>query len=159
MDNQIEHLCGLLKWRMDLVDVEPQRSLELAVGELHQKIFTNYKRWVSHVNVQQYVIEECEEEPGSFSMGIGRGARMVPLSALNGNAWDFIGMWGFESGAEERAWVCNAQLHQLMLWYLIWGEAANLRHMPELLCFITYCASNALTLSSKSPWEVRSFAV
>ena len=23
-----------------------------------------------------------------------------------------------------------------MLWYLIWGEAGNLRFMPELLCFL-----------------------
>ncbi|KAL1498898.1 hypothetical protein AB1Y20_013420 [Prymnesium parvum] len=33
---------------------------------------------------------------------------------------------------------------QLMLFYLIWGEAANLRHMPELLCFILYCTNSAL---------------
>ena len=24
----------------------------------------------------------------------------------------------------------------LALWLLIWGEAANLRHMPECLCFL-----------------------
>ena len=62
-------------------------------------------------------------------------------------------MWGFASGEEERKWVANAQMHQLMLWYLIWGEAANLRHMPECLCLILYCMSNALELSGKT-WEV-----
>ena len=39
-----------------------------------------------------------------------------------------------------------AKLHQLVLWYLIWGEASNLRHLPECLCLILYCASNALAL-------------
>ena len=38
----------------------------------------------------------------------------------------------------------EAQLYQLMLYYLLWGEAANLRHTPECLCFLFYCASNAL---------------
>ena len=34
-----------------------------------------------------------------------------------------------------------------MLFLLIWGEAANLRHAPECLCYIFYCASNALLLT------------
>ena len=37
-------------------------------------------------------------------------------------------------------------LHQLMLWYLIWGEAANLRHTPECLCLVFYCMCDALHL-------------
>ena len=31
-----------------------------------------------------------------------------------------------------------------MLFQLIWGEAANLRHTPECLCFIFYCARQRL---------------
>ena len=59
----------------------------------------------------------------------GGEGRTLALAALSGDAWDFRGMWGFASGEDERKWVANAQMHQLMLWYLIWGEAANLRHM------------------------------
>ena len=44
----------------------------------------------------------------------------------------------------------SAQLQQLVLWYLIWGEAANLRHLPECLCLILYCASNALAFEASS---------
>ena len=33
-----------------------------------------------------------------------------------------------------------------MLFLLLWGEAANLRHAPECLCYIFYCMSNALLL-------------
>ncbi|KAL3893063.1 MAG: hypothetical protein SGPRY_014510, partial [Prymnesium sp.] len=169
MDNQIDHLAQLLKWRMDFEEVgDPQRLLESAVGELHHKMFANYKRWTEHVNLQRFVADQEGDglEEGSVALssfgsanpscdsGDRGGFSSLPLSALSGDAWDFIGMWGFKSGDEERKWVCNAQLHQLMLWYLIWGEAANLRHMPELLCFLTYCASNALMLSSRSSWEV-----
>ena len=38
-------------------------------------------------------------------------------------------------------------LTRCMLFLLIWGEAANLRHAPECLCYIFYCASNALLLT------------
>ena len=47
---------------------------------------------------------------------------------------------------EEQEWVCTSQLHQLLLYLLIYGEAANLRFLPEALSFIFFCASNALTL-------------
>lgn len=148
MDNQVDHLSSLLKWRMDRCGTnDAQDALEQAVGELHHKMLANYRRWVRHVNVQRALPTDIDDTTPAVSL---------PLSALSGDAWELIGMWGFSSGADERKWVCNAQLHQLMLWYLIWGEAANLRHMPELLCFILYCASNALKIScSGTPWEVR----
>ncbi|KAL3906761.1 MAG: hypothetical protein SGPRY_010429, partial [Prymnesium sp.] len=38
----------------------------------------------------------------------------------------------------------ECKLHRLVLWYLVWGEAANLRLMPELLCFVFYAIDNAL---------------
>ena len=44
----------------------------------------------------------------------------------------------------------SAQLHQLVLWYLIWGEAANLRLLPECLCLVLYCASNALNFEASN---------
>lgn len=148
MDNQIEHLCCLLKWRMDRSTLdEPDSALQYAVGKLHHKVLTNYRQWVRKVNLQRPVPNAGEE---------GATATVLPLSTLSCDAWELTGLWGLSSGEDERRWVCNAQLHQLMLWYLIWGEAANLRHMPELLCFILYCLSNALVLPcTGSPWEVR----
>ena len=38
----------------------------------------------------------------------------------------------------------SARIHRLLLWLLIWGEAANCRHAPECLCFLFYCATHAL---------------
>ena len=34
----------------------------------------------------------------------------------------------------------------MLLYLLIYGEAANCRFLPEYLCFVFFCASNALTL-------------
>lgn len=38
-----------------------------------------------------------------------------------------------------------------MLYLLIHGEASNVRHLPEMICFLFFCASSALTLE---PTEV-----
>ena len=73
---------------------------------------------------------------------------------LSGDVWEFRGVWAFESAAAELHWVTNAELHQLVLWYLIWGEAANLRLLPECLCLVLYCASNALQLPATVGWPV-----
>ena len=179
----MEHLTLLLKWRMDRVNTpNALEALEVAVGELHAKMFANYTRWVHHVNLQRPAVaaddssmdgasrrgnpgakgasmsakaasKSCRRSMASFGGG-GANERTLSLATLTGDAWDFCGMWGFESGDEERKWVANAQMHQLMLWYLIWGEAANLRHMPECLCLVLYTMSNALQLSGNSAWEV-----
>ena len=171
LDNQIEHLTMLLKWRMDRCNTpNAMQALEQAVGELHAKMFANYTRWVRHVNLQRFVQKQFEgqasgrwsqyEQPrkggrrSSVAAFGGDEHQMMSLSALSGDAWDFCGLWGFASGDDERKWVANAQMHQLMLWYLIWGEAGNLRHMPECLCLILYTMTNSLQLSGGSPWDV-----
>ena len=80
--------------------------------------------------------------------------RSLPVSALSGDVWEFRGVWAFESSEAELHWVTNAELHQLVLWYLVWGEAANLRLAPECLCLVLYCASNALQLTATAGWPV-----
>ena len=40
----------------------------------------------------------------------------------------------------DAAYLCNLRLYELMLFFLIYGEAANVRHLPEAMCFIFYCA-------------------
>ena len=173
LDNQVDHLTMLLKWRMDRMGTpNTMQALEQAVGELHAKMLGNYSRWVKHVNLQRFTGAGQEATSGAkkdarksavggrprrrtsvASFG-GDDGQTLAISALSGDAWDFCGLWGFSSGAEERKWVANAQMHQLMLWYLIWGEAANVRHMPECLCLILYCMSSSLQLSGGSAWEV-----
>ncbi|KAL3932851.1 MAG: hypothetical protein SGPRY_000533 [Prymnesium sp.] len=150
LDNQIEHLVCLLKWRMDrTTEEDPREALWRATDDLHQKTLENYRRWVKYVNLQ-----EGNVRGGSVDDSDVGSENWISLSALSGNAWEFFGMCGFTSDMNESSWVCNAQLHHLLLWYLIWGEASNLRFTPELLCFLFYCMSNALMLSTQSDSEV-----
>ncbi|KAL3931854.1 MAG: hypothetical protein SGPRY_000948 [Prymnesium sp.] len=54
LDNQIEHLVLLLKWRMDRTSEEdPQMALWRATDELHHKTLENYRRWVKYVDLQE----------------------------------------------------------------------------------------------------------
>ena len=92
----------------------------------------------------------CRAAENPRASGGGGEDCALPLSALSGDVWEFRGVWAFESAAAELHWVTNAELHQLVLWYLIWGEAANLRLLPECLCLVLYCASNALNFEASN---------
>ncbi|KAL3931856.1 MAG: hypothetical protein SGPRY_000950 [Prymnesium sp.] len=58
---------------------------------------------------------------------------------------------------KKRDW--QVQIHQLVLWFLIWGEAANIRLMPELLTFIFHCTHSALDFEDEHAPEEDSFNV
>lgn len=133
---------------------DPHEALWRATDDLHQKTLENYRRWEKYVDLQ-----ECNGRDTNLDGGDFESESQISLSALSGSAWEFFGMWGFSSQMNERSWVCNAQLHHLLLWYLIWGEASNLRFTPELLCFLFYCMSNALVLTTRSDSEVRKMNV
>ena len=44
----------------------------------------------------------------------------------------------------------NAKAHHLTIWFLLYGESANLRHMSEVLCYLFRCALCAVTLENRS---------
>ena len=52
---------------------------------------------------------------------------------------------------EGYAWVHNAQLQRLTLQALLHGEAANLRHTPECLCFVFYAMAHSAPPPSLEP--------
>ena len=60
------------------------------------------------------------------------GMRCISLGSYQ------VSLGDFTSVEEGYAWVHNAQLQRLVLFFLLHGEAANLRHLPECLCFIFY---------------------
>lgn len=170
LDNQLDHLVCLLSQRMDRqpgggwgesggaarctvassvrggaiggAAVESEEggsgSFEKALGEasrqLHDQMLGNYMRWTRHLGLR--------------SRTAVRGTKITVGSFAYANASDFGTRGGQRARrfANERA-ACNLRLHRLVLFLLIWGEAANLRHTPECLCFIFYCASNALVLT------------
>ena len=88
----------------------------------HGGLLGNYGRWLRHTRL-----------PSSLSLGSVGGERgSLGSVRIEGAALD----WHDDS--------LSARIHRLLLWLLIWGEAANCRHAPECLCFLFYCATHAL---------------
>ena len=99
--NQYEHLCFLIQNARD-------RYGEQAYAYLHARLFSNYRRWVNHINAQRWCFQ--------------KRIRHHFTDARYGD---------------------RNKLQDLVLWLLIWGEAANCRHMPEYLCFLFFRMSQA----------------
>lgn len=127
MMNQMEHLVIMLRNQRRYQEAAYRRLVpaggvaarladeELSpVDILHQKLFQNYRKWAQHLKVApQFNTLPQPEAAGPRPM-----AGAAPLQA-----------W-YETGAAQQ------KLHDCFLWLLIWGEAANLRHMPECLAWL-----------------------
>ncbi len=124
--NQVEHLVILLGNQRRYQEpaykrLAPPGGVAEALAEaelnpveiLHQKLFQNYKKWAQHLKV-----------PAQFDTHPSAGAatRSMPGAAPL-QAW-------YETAAGKH------KLHDCLLWMLVWGEAANLRHMPECLAWL-----------------------
>ena len=90
-------------------------AFEHAVVDLHAHTFANYAHWRQHLSLP--MADHLGQEHANATKG------RVDVS---------------------RAWRTNVLLHELVLFYLIWGEAANLRHLPECLCCIYHCMRQRL---------------
>ena len=141
MTRQVDHVVALLQNVMDRQGYDSfTRALYQSVATLHLQLFDNYGKWLHHLRLDGSSHEDHLTHKSTTHVRFG--------SLSQSNTWAFIGPWEFDTIEQERAWVCTAQLHQIMLFQLIWGEAANLRFLPECLCFIFFCASNAIALES-----------
>ena len=106
-------------------------ALERAVAELHEAMLGSYMRWVKLVDLRG-VQQVGDQAPVRITVGSFAFAELVDAEAMQSEA--------------SCKGLCNIQLHRLLLYLLCWGEAANLRLLPECLNFIFYCASHALLL-------------
>ena len=119
LTNQIDHVTALISSTLgrcphDDDDGSLQlRSFQWAVADLHSRIFGNYLRWVAHVRLR------AERAGGSH--------RTVSVGTLGCTSWDGTNIDSFDTAEEETTWQCHAQLHQLVLWCLIWGEVRSRR--------------------------------
>ena len=163
--NQVEHLVALLSNRMDACEGEvlhgqrgmrasgtsqlprrrPKEFIEQlydAIGALHAKVFTNYENWVARLGLLP------RKDDGKLAEAEINGDPYLSLGHYD------VALSDFKSLQEGYAWVHNAQLHRLVLFFLMHGEAANLRHLPECLCFIFYgMAHSVLLLDTRTHLE------
>lgn len=128
----------------DSIDHLNQYWSEL-VNELHSHLFQNYSRWVAYTGLVDSL--------GRASVG-DETSTLLSVYMTDANE-----LWSRES-REQTMWVkVNAKLHHLCLWFLIYGESANLRHTSESLCFIFHTALCAVTLEGRRPNEDEEFVL
>ena len=144
----------------ELVEVVAARALLLPVAQRLANLFGFQAR---HGEVASNVANTVE----SLAALLGATLQRLPAASIESHLAIAVGLVHATNTANYTRWMArlglrprtaaaseSAKLQQLVLWYLIWGEAANLRHLPECLCLILYCASNALQLTATVGWPV-----
>lgn len=104
--NQIEHMLVLLANTMQGDPNDPVVR-QRGIHKLHSQLFENYKSWCTRLGTTPCFSGKL---PTVSQAG---GRRIVTSDA-----------------------TFRSEVTDVMLFLLIWGEAANLRHMPESLCFL-----------------------
>lgn len=122
-----------------------------AAESLHGKLFGNYSRWCERMSTEaepvhplflrQYVeldttakfasYPDCTNCHGNYDEACTGGV------AADAN----VGIGGGDAGSCSVPGLCDRALHTLLMedilvFLLVWGEAANLRHCPECLCYL-----------------------
>ncbi|TFJ83846.1 hypothetical protein NSK_004943 [Nannochloropsis salina CCMP1776] len=129
--NQVEHLVLLLLSQKRYEDPAYRELMPAGKGPLsdeavdagpvkilHDKLFKNYKRWCASLKVAPHF----DTIPHSESRGTSASWNGSGLGSTGGK-------WFEREGAK-------VKMHNLLLFLLIWGEAGNLRHMPECIAWL-----------------------
>ncbi|KAJ3366940.1 hypothetical protein GGF32_000001 [Allomyces javanicus] len=127
---QADSVRNQLEYMLTLIDSRVARmSLDLAVASLHADIIggenANYRQWY----VSTFGPSELGPDPGADPMG-------AVTQKVVRSRW---------RKAMKRLTQADRAM-QTALWFCIWGEAANIRFMPECLCFLFKLACDHLTL-------------
>eukprot|EP00931_Biecheleriopsis_adriatica_P013175 TRINITY_DN11451_c1_g1_i1.p1 TRINITY_DN11451_c1_g1~~TRINITY_DN11451_c1_g1_i1.p1 ORF type:complete len:1910 (-),score=325.40 TRINITY_DN11451_c1_g1_i1:23-5515(-) len=151
--NQFEHLLSLWRSHCSLIaDKDPsleelQRGsvavdestlLYDALGSLHAQLLEGFTRW------REALAAELEDMISIEGHGLA-GARWLHVPA---------GDW-LEVEDAQASLVATKQLAEIATYLLVWGEAGNLRFMPEVVYFLTeLCLSAEAPEESCSPYGV-----
>ena len=121
-----------------------------AINHLHGHMFLNFKHWVDYTgmldqaqanaDVQAFEIDNSDSEQ-----------KKSPILALFMAQRKSNEVFFNNVNREEFLKVeTNAKAHHLTIWFLLYGESANLRHMSEVLCYLFHCALCTVTLENRS---------
>ena len=129
-------------------DRETDEMLRDAVDDLHSHVFQNYLHWVDYTGMMdqvnaQKMSKRWNDNPDENS----RHKFMLAAFMFSDNE----ALWNKNNREHSVAVMLNARIHHICLWYLFYGESANLRHTPELMCYIFHSAMCALELEDRFP--------
>jgi len=134
--NQHEHLLSLWRSQLSMVAdrtydsdvmgrVDERDLLRQALHDLHAELLDGFERWRNHMRAagawREDDVPTRREEDGG-----------VPT--MCGAEWDPVRLAGRD---KEDDGALSRKLAEVAAFLLVWGEAGNLRFMPEMLYFIT----------------------
>jgi len=128
--NQFDHLMSLLRSHCSMVadrsveegvQVSESSLLVEALGDLHAELLEGFTGW-------RQKFSECKEAQ------MGEMTRGMP--PLGGASWEPVAA-GLCGGEEATAQELSRHLAEIAAYLLVWGEAGNIRFMPEVVYFIT----------------------
>ena len=146
MRNMYDHLMGQLDSRASRMT--PDQALLTLHADYIGGEHANYRKWYFAAQL------DLDDEIGQANSGVGKLARKAsrkgrdPLNAADKTT-------GAHTGANSKLDTAHARWRQAMfhmssydrtrqlaLYLLCWGEAAQVRFVPECLCFIFKCADD-----------------
>jgi len=113
IENQLEHLDSMLLSHLS----ECRGDYVKAIDELHASLLQSHGRWRLHTSLR----------------GLASGDALAETHAV-ASARDVAEAKPRDPWGERPSTA--VQLEEVSLFLLLWGEAANLRFMPEMLCFL-----------------------
>ena len=149
-------LCNAMDARAEAArGFETEAQFRATVADLHARVFRNYIHWGQYTGMLDRA-KATGSLDGSWLDAGAAGARRdrakeFTLATFMTAEADGLCLWEKGSREHKSAVTHNARLHQLCLWFLLYGESANLRHAPEAMCFIFHAAMCAVTLEDRAP--------
>ena len=147
LENLLTERVDVTSYSIDHLD----RYWAEVVNELHSHLFQNYNRWGAYTGMVDAVSAHARRAALNAD-----GSAELLLSLYMSDANE---LWTRSSRETTAAIELNAKIHHLCLWFLIYGESANLRHMSECLCFIFHAALCAVKLDGRAPSESEKFVL
>ncbi len=147
--------AALSRWLCNAMDMkeeikkggETESQFRDVVEDLHAHLFQNYLHWGEYTGMLDKA-KDASRAADRWNSDESE-KRTFMLSAFM--ASDNDAMWNKYSREQSIAVTFNAHLHHLCLWFLLFGESANLRHTPEAMCFIFHAAMCAVVIDDRAP--------
>ncbi|KFH12537.1 1,3-beta-glucan synthase component protein [Toxoplasma gondii MAS] len=109
--------------------------LLLALTEYHNRLFSNYYKWCDYLGEEPFPWQKPPWMSEGYCSG---GPNDTPLTDVTVMGCKETPPGGAKTVLFSAALRQEAQqmMYEVALFKLLWGEAANLRHTPELLCWL-----------------------
>jgi 1,3-beta-glucan synthase len=122
-----------------------------AINHLHGHMFLNFKHWLDYTGMLDQAQSNADVQAFEVdNSGTGEEKKSPILSLFMAQRKSNEVFFNNVNREEFLKVETNAKAHHLTIWFLLYGESANLRHMSEVLCYLFHCALCAVTLESRS---------